>query len=254
MSVLKITSKFVVNRIQDQTLGKSGPQLSARLCQPDACIISVTAGELHIIELAQQLAWLSTVLLPLYDKTSVVRFPCIADISVQSSNTNASENVTTTTCRISCEDRKSTMSMNKNGSCWEPLFDNAVVIGGYPILRRDQPGSGLELSLGTMAYLTGSDLIARHGDRVYLKSFNMLLVATLVTTGMVIWHLLANAYSDERISYFHERLDALDLSRGKIASLRDLETTRHFIGWCPDAEDICGSSCPQAGILRRMQY
>jgi hypothetical protein len=44
----------------------------------------------------------------------------------------------------------------------------------------------------------------------------------------------------ERISYYDDRLDTLNLTHVKEKSLRDLEKGRHYVGWCPDVDDFCG--------------
>jgi hypothetical protein len=73
-----------------------------------------------------------------------------------------------------------------------------------------------------------------------MKGFHRLLVATLTTSSVVLWHLFSSTSSNERISYFDGRLDTLDLTNFQIQSLRTLEKTRHIVGWCVNAENLCG--------------
>jgi hypothetical protein len=73
-----------------------------------------------------------------------------------------------------------------------------------------------------------------------MKGYSSLLVATIATSAMVLWHLFVSEQQEERISYFDTRLDALDLPEFRSSSLRDLERMRHIVGWCSNVEDLCG--------------
>lgn len=74
-----------------------------------------------------------------------------------------------------------------------------------------------------------------------MKGFNSLLIATLATSGLVLWHLLVSNDHDERISYYDSRLDSMDLEINPAHPLRSLETARHIVGWCANADELCGT-------------
>jgi hypothetical protein len=128
-----------------------------------------------------------------------------------------------TNISVICEfafDTESVASKDQgNGACWTSLFGNAVLVGGFPILQRLQPKTGLELSLGTLAYLVRSFQVVKYDERIVMKGFNSLLIATLVTSGVVLWHLYSSKRPIERISYYDDRLDTLNLTHNKEKSL-----------------------------------
>jgi hypothetical protein len=168
------------------------------------------------------------------------RYPRIENFVVNSSTKNSYARTISATCKISFELDEGNGVKDNVGFCWGSLFDNAVLVSGYPILQRPQPNTGLEMSLSTMAYLLRSYQIIRYEERVIMKGFHRLLVATLTTSSVVLWHLFSSTSSNERISYFDGRLDTLDLTNFQIQSLRTLEKTRHIVGWCVNAENLCG--------------
>jgi hypothetical protein len=73
-----------------------------------------------------------------------------------------------------------------------------------------------------------------------MKGYTSLLIATLATSSVVVWHLLVSDRSGERISYVDSRLDKLDIRMSENMSLRMLEGARHIVGWCNSATDFCG--------------
>lgn len=75
-----------------------------------------------------------------------------------------------------------------------------------------------------------------------MKGFNLLAIATSVVAGVITWHIFINSSTEGRVSYIDKRLD--DLEEPKGLSLRSLETSRHIIGWCPEAKDMCGKREP----------
>ncbi|KAL3488028.1 hypothetical protein BJX62DRAFT_182958 [Aspergillus germanicus] len=86
-----------------------------------------------------------------------------------------------------------------NEQCWQKLFGGPVIVGGYPIPRRPRDGVGLEISLDTMADLSGTDRINIFRDQIYIKAFAMMLFPTRYFDNIILWHLL---WSDgPRVSY-----------------------------------------------------
>ena len=126
------------------------------------------------------------------------------------------------------------------GACWSSLFCNPLLVVGYPILRREQADTGLEMSLGTMANLVRTRQVVKWGDRIIMKGFSTLLVATVASKGLIIWHLLCSESLDDRISYCDSRIEILDTENIKTLSLRSIEGSRHIVGWCANATDFCG--------------
>ncbi|RYP73035.1 hypothetical protein DL771_003903 [Monosporascus sp. 5C6A] len=121
---------------------------------------------------------------------------------------------------------------------------------GYPILGRPEPNTGLEMSLGTMAALIRSRQVVQWGERIIMKGFHSLVVATLATAGVIVWHLLVSRSPEERMSYIDPGLDTLSIRMPEGFSLRSLERSRHIIGWCANATDICGLNVRASGLPR----
>lgn len=125
-----------------------------------------------------------------------------------------------------------------------------MLVHGYPIARRSEPNTGLEMSLGNMATIVGSNQIVHWNGRVIMKGFSMLLIATLAATDIIVWHLLVSEKAGERISYIDPRLDTLGIETSKEISLRMLEPSRHVIGWCSKVTDLCGEELTRIQVYR----
>jgi hypothetical protein len=102
------------------------------------------------------------------------------------------------------------------------------------------PNTDLEISLKVMASLVHSTQFVHYEDRIILKGFNALVVATAVHDGLILWHAMKSSQVDERVSYFDTRIDKLNLIHTENLKLRVLEGARHIVGWCSQATDFCG--------------
>ena len=222
--------------------GSKGARISARLESEKLCTISVTAGAYFASEIAEQIAWLAATLRSSpHSEGVVVCRPRIKSLSVQNASHEDPTVTTTGICSFSFYyELEVAHGYNEGGFCWGSLFRNPVLVNGFPILRRPEPRTGLEMSLGTMAYLIQSDQLVQCGERIMMKGFSSLLIATLATSNVVLWHLFVSGIPGERISYFDNRIDTLDLHQSQILSLRPLESSRHIVGWCVKATDFCG--------------
>lgn len=202
--------------------------------------ISVTAGANYISEFGQQLAWLSSTLQvsPVKSGVTAIR-PRIEKLVLQESDRE--EICSVGTCSFTYNLETSTTSdQDEIGFCWARLFCNPVLVTGYPTLRRPSMKSGLEMSLGTMAFLAQSNQVMRYGARTMLKGFRTLFVATAVSENIISWHVLTSGSQDADISYFDCRLDALPIQSHAEPSLDSFKEARHFVGWCSKATDFCG--------------
>jgi hypothetical protein len=125
------------------------------------------------------------------------------------------------------------------GFCWFKLFRNPVMVGGYPIPRRLETDTGLEISLGFISLLLASSEVFKVEENVILKGFSSLLIAVEATKDLVMWHLLINS-SGERISFCDARIETMSKGSTADLSLRDLESRRHIVGWCNDVKEYSG--------------
>jgi hypothetical protein len=201
--------------------------------------ITVIAGPHFLSDIAEQIAWLAATLRPKSKSQSVIVCrPRIESFILHElpSGSAAMEG----TCVFTVDYEKVLKnSESTNGFCWSRLFSNSTLVSGYPIISRQESNLGLEVSLNTMGCLVQSNVIVQCGRRILMKGLNSLLLATMVTSGMFLWHALVTA-EGERISYFDDHLDSLELKHEGIPSLRMLEGARHIVGWCTHATDFCG--------------
>ena len=121
-----------------------------------------------------------------------------------------------------------------NGQCWLQLFQNPVIVKGYPIPRKPASVVGLEISLDIMAGLVETRHINIFNNKIFIKGFSTMLVPTSYSGNILFWHLLYRKNGDH-ISY----LDSKDIHAADI-SLTDLETSRHILGWCSKTRYLAG--------------
>lgn len=206
----------------------------------------MTGDPYFVSEIAEQIGWLASALRSSPISQGVVAcYPRVEDIDVKTEDEGTLMAMVVGSCRIVFDFHEEAKTRNKTrGFCWGSLFCNPILVSGYPIRRRPEPNTGLEMSLGMMSYLMRSQQVVQWGERIIMKGFSSLLVATLATTNVIMWHLIVNESSYERISYTDPRLDTLSTGTAKGLSLRLLEGARHIVGWCASATDLCGKKYP----------
>jgi nucleoside phosphorylase len=120
--------------------------------------------------------------------------------------------------------------------CWHGMFKNPVVVQGYPIRRRSENNTGLEIPLDMMAVLTRARRANTFNRNIFIKGYSSLLVLTRKSGDLLLWHLLRNE-SGDRVSY-------LDYSgpRTEDVDVDGLEKARHVVGWCSRARNYAGKS------------
>ncbi|KAH7146218.1 hypothetical protein EDB81DRAFT_947234 [Dactylonectria macrodidyma] len=224
----------------------STPQLRAQIRGPSDCLISATGGPYFVSEIAEQIGWLAATLRRSPSTSSegiVTCTPSVKDLQITAKQNATSGAVIIGSCQIVFEFKQVTEKddpVEHNGLCWARLFMHPILVTGYPILKRFENNTGVEMSLRCMACLVRSREVVQWDDRIIIKGFSSLLVATLATVGTIVWHLLVSGSPEERISYVDPELDNLDIQMPEGFSLRDLEGSRHFVGWCAKATDMCG--------------
>jgi hypothetical protein len=142
-------------------------------------------------------------------------------------------------CRIDFLMANEAGQQSSPGRCWHGMFGDAVVVKGFPIPRRLQSQTGLEIPLSMAAALTASPRLHEFMGCFYLKGFSTMLVPVDIADGVVFWHFYYNA-AGKRISYW----DATRyLDKGISAEI--LRTARHVVGWCSEALCMAGKTAPQ---------
>ncbi|KAF4470088.1 pfs domain [Fusarium albosuccineum] len=121
------------------------------------------------------------------------------------------------------------------GQCWHALFQNPVIVSGYPIPRRTQYSSGLEIPLNVMSGLTQCPRINKYLGRHFLKGFSTALFPTKKLDDAILWHLDFST-DGSRLAYPNlDEMDNLDMDIGELAA------GRHIVGWCSEAKFFAGA-------------
>ena len=126
-----------------------------------------------------------------------------------------------------------------NGQCWEHLFRNPVVVTGYPIPRRPQSSTGLEISSSLMMALCQARTVTIFDGKPFIKGFCTMLAPTKHEEHVVTWHVLTNEDGDH-ISYADPRAQNLSRDGSDSIGIFDVEVSRHIIGWCASAKSYAG--------------
>ncbi|KAK0757170.1 hypothetical protein N5P37_009886 [Trichoderma harzianum] len=126
-----------------------------------------------------------------------------------------------------------------NGQCWMAMFNNPVVVKGYPINPREEgftPIPGLEISWGDMITFAQSPHHTIVGGKVVMKGFSQALIPTGVHDNIISWHYIVDE-SGARIPYGDPRIQ-----QGMFVPPDLLGSAcRHVIGWCANAQNNIGS-------------
>jgi hypothetical protein len=187
-----------------------------------------------IIEIGQQLAWLGSALRP----------------SAPSNNISSSEprisilSGPDATFKLYFEVKEIEASPGEsgvNGTCWQPLFRNPVIVKGYPIVARNYHERGLELPLNMMAGLGEASRVTNWAGGLVVKGFSTLFCPTRLLNNSVQWHYLFEK-DGGRISY----LSADDRCPYRVKSnsldAPYLPLCRNFLGWASSIEINTGTT------------
>ncbi|VUC36652.1 unnamed protein product [Clonostachys rosea] len=197
-------------------------------------IVEVSGVAVSIVEIGEQFAWLGATLRTSTRQSGLVY--CTPYINILQNKASSSQSglqplSTDITCEIgfTMEEVPQTPA-SANGQCWHDIFRNPVVVKGYPILRRAEQNTGLEVSLNVMAGLARTQRVDHFNGKIYIKGFSTMLIPTRRNKDILCWHLIYNK-DGSRISYLDDNVgleqDITDLN---------LEGLRHILGWCSEAQ------------------
>lgn len=131
------------------------------------------------------------------------------------------------------------------GQCWKQLFRNPVIVDGYPLLKRieedDHIIPGLELPLEIIIALAGARSVSCYDGQLMIKGFSKLLVPTMLEGRCLVWHLLVQN-DRERLPHYAWKTAAITTLDDDRLKADDIESFRHFVGWCGQAECVAGMS------------
>lgn len=181
-----------------------------------------------VAEIAEELCWLATAFAPSpVDKGITYYKPTIDQLP--KSEAPATADSVIFNFAIHWHAVELSPSQN-NSNCWNDLFQNPVVVFGYPILKRHHSQTGLEIPLNVMATLLNEKRVNIFQNRIYIKGFNAMLVPIKRFENLLIWHLFVNK-DGSHISYLNNKLVETD----EHINIVDLEVHRHIVGWCSNA-------------------
>ncbi len=183
-----------------------------------------------IVEIGQQLAWLGAALQSAPDNRIVYCRP-------ELENTHTSVGNPRYELKFTFRHQESRQPSG-NGRCWHSLFNNPVVVYGFPIRRRHLVKTGLDIPLNILGRLVPSRHISQFGGKVCIKGHCTILVPTMVVDDAVIWHLICNDHGCY-MDYTDSRIDAIPgLYPAGIDT--NLVGFHHIVGWCPEVEVLTG--------------
>lgn len=220
---------------------------------PDGTQITMRIGDTRLetivfglsetaVEVAEQLSWLGSALRPSpYERGLALCKPFIVVDPGKTTDTEVTRaSQTTQTSGISFLITFGFTALDKTSSepgyCWSTMFRNTVIVHGFPIPHRASPDLGLEASIDVLAKMMIANSVEDFDERLYIKGFSSMLVATNMRDGLMSWH---HAYNSEggRISFS-------DVHDGPFTkcSFSDIESARHIVGWSPKIKYNGGES------------
>ncbi|KAH8803460.1 hypothetical protein F5884DRAFT_712243 [Xylogone sp. PMI_703] len=199
-----------------------------------------------VAEIGEQFAWLGAALRPSpYELGVAYSTPFIEDIQVESSPghpKSGTQSWSKILCKINFRVERGEEQVElSNGQCWHNLFRNPVVVKGYPIPRRSEYDTGLEMPLNIMAALAHAQRVTIFGGKLFIKGFCTMLILTKYVEDMVIWHMIFNE-DGSHISYVDPRIRNILGAYPESVDVLDLERARHVIGWCSNVKSYAGTS------------
>jgi hypothetical protein len=143
--------------------------------------------------------------------------------------------------RCSFEDLESSKHCSQipNGSCWQKLFRNPVIVKGYPLLARNHNEKGLEISLDVMASLGNATRAAVFNGTLLVKGFSTIFVPTAYAETSVTWHFLFNE-DQTRMPYSEASRQCPNRISAEVINTTFVEKARHFLGWASEVAVYTG--------------
>lgn len=204
-----------------------------------------------IAEIGEQIGWLATTFRSqLQDSEISFCYPEITNFQANDSEESQSmenEFEQSFLCRINVATYQIKANLpGFNGQCWQQMFNNPVVVTGYPIMPRKDlnTGVGLELPFDMMTTLADARYLTTFQDRTLVKGFSTVLIPTAIHGSIILWHLLVNE-SGARISYQDPRIEqAILIEPG------NFKGARHILGWCMNAQNNIGRIQISPSVMR----
>ena len=205
-------------------------------------MVEVIGTGYSIAEIGEQLAWFGAAFRSSQHENGVVCCtPLVSSLSADDRQlvTSMGKDLSEYSCIIDFSiDNRHDYVQPVKGQCWHNLFRNPIVVKGYPILRRPELGTGLEIPLEMMATLAESRWVNTYKGFPYIKGFSTVLFPAKFNLGVIIWHMLYNPTGD-RVPYPDGRVHHV-----KNISNTELSKNRHILGWCSGIQYYAGTIPP----------
>ena len=196
---------------------------------PDYLLFRV-AGELHACaEMCEILAWITSALQasPFGPKVCA----CEPFFSVAPRENGALSRQPRQICvNIDIDFTLKQLKGFTSGSCWHDMFNNPVVVAGYPILRRAKVDTGLEMSLGIVSAVLRTQRITMMDNRIYIKAFSAMLIPIEQVGDTILWHYIYDASGN----YLQYSQDLVEHATG--IRPEALAKYRCIVGYCSEAK------------------
>ncbi|KAI1077276.1 hypothetical protein F5B20DRAFT_279626 [Whalleya microplaca] len=245
--VYSIVEKLDEGIISHSVLRPDGTKINATV-EPSAVMANIFVEVIgtadSVGEVGEQLAWLITSLRSSpHDKGSTICSPSIKIQEDIKGKHTAKDTSVRYEINASFSDPVKPVSY-PTGQCWHSMFCNPVIVAGYPIRKKTEQNSGLEIPLNMMSQLAGAKYVNEFDGSIFLKGFSAMLVAVKISRDFVFWHYVYNERG-ERISY-------LDYSAQDEHNVRlsQLESSRHVVGWTQSAMYYAGASDAKLDVSR----
>lgn len=184
-----------------------------------------------VAEVGEQFAWLGAALRPSTCESGIASCtPFLTKIQVGGGLRQALKTQFTATISVEID---YTMHEPKQlrplqGQCWHDMFQNPVVVEGYPIKRRSESDTGLELPLDMMASLMQTRRADLFNGKLFIKGYSAMLVPVRRNGDILLWH---HVRSGDR-----KRILYSDNTERHETNVERFEQIRHIVGWCSEAK------------------
>lgn len=212
-----------------------------------AVYVEVDGSRSSVVEIGEQLAWLSSALRS--SPFAGIAF-CSPYININIGDGDPSDmdglryrapSDSSPVIKIDFAFEEEKAQPDSEGQCWHSLFRNPVIVRGFPIVERDPPLSGLEIPLHIMAGLVQATRGYAFDETMILKGFSSMLVPTKQSNDVILWHHFFHK-DGSRITYLERGLSTL-----RVSNFSKLQASRHIVGWCTRARNCAGRFDPAPG-------
>ena len=139
--------------------------------------------------------------------------------------------------------------------CWSPMLRGSIIAHGFPLSGRFSEeglphvpdpahGKGLDISFDLMLYLIGSPYPLQFNGTLILKGYSSVLLPVSAHSDYIQWHLESSDSEDSPIELEEVLKAYMQGSRPLAKNMKwdSVQSLRHFVGYCPEANVHLGSS------------